>query len=153
MTMFEQQPAPRPRSGPGCLTGCLAVLAILLLPMVLVWGYSAWFFYQGFRNDPALRAVSEMVRQDGMAAQVLGGDIHITGVEGSALSFVPGLGGHSAYQVALTGSKASGSLTVESDFAGGQAHIETMILTGPDGARYDLMHHTIAPGSAPTTSI
>jgi hypothetical protein len=29
-----------------------------------------------------------------------------------------------------------------------------MILTGPDGARYDLMHHTISPGSGvPTTAI
>jgi hypothetical protein len=153
MTIAAPQPAPAPRSRHGCLFGCLGALAIVALPVVLVSAYSAWFFYQGFRNDPGLRAVIELVRQDGMAEQVLGENIRITGVDGSALSFVPGIGTHSAYSVALTGSRASGNLAVESEIVRGRAHIETMILTGPDGTHYDLMHHTIAPGSNPTTSI
>ena len=153
MTIAQTTTAPAPQSRHGCLFGCLGALAILLLPVVLVSAYSAWFFYQGFRNDPGLRAVIELVRQDGMAEQVLGENIHITGVEGSALSFVPGLGTHSAYSMTLTGSRGSGSLAVESDIIRGHAHIEAMVLTGPDGAHYDLMHHTVAPGSNPTTSI
>jgi hypothetical protein len=153
MTIATQQPAPAPRSGHGCLFGCLAALAILVLPVLLVSAYSAWFFYQGFRNDPTLRAVSELVRRDGTAERVLGEDIHITGVEGNAFSFMLGTGTHTAYAVGLAGSRASGTLGIESDVVNGQAHIDSMILTGPDGARYDLMHHTIAPGSAPTTAI
>jgi hypothetical protein len=88
-----------------------------------------------------------------MAEQVLGENIRITGVEGNVFSFVPGMGTKSAYSVDLTGSRASGSLAIESDIIRGRARINAMILTGPDGARYDLMHHTMAPGSAPTTSI
>jgi len=151
--MTIAQPAPAPRSGHGCLFGCLGALAILLLPVLLVSAYSAWFFYQGFRNDPTLRAVSELVRRDGTAEQVLGENIRITGVTGNVFSFVPGLGTHSTYSVELAGSRASGSLAIESATLRGQAHIESMVLTGPDGAHYDLMHHTILPGNNPTTSI
>ena len=95
---------PRPRqpvSGHGCLFGCLGALAVLLLPELLVSAYGAWFFYQGFRHDPVLQAVSELVRHDGMAEQVLGEDIRITGVEGNAFSFMSGMGAHSAYSVML----------------------------------------------------
>ena len=41
----------------GCLWGCLAVLAFILLPVLLAAGYGGWFFYQGYRRDPVLRAV------------------------------------------------------------------------------------------------
>ena len=146
MTIAQPQPAPA-RSGHGCLFGCLGALAVLLLPVLLVSAYGAWFFYQGFRNDPTLRAVSELVRHDGMAEQVLGEDIRVTGVEGNAFSFMSGMGARSAYSVALTGSKASGTLAVEAETDHGHVHVQSMILTGPDGVRYDLMQHTMAPSA------
>jgi hypothetical protein len=146
-------PTSRPRSG-GCLKGCLLALALLLLPALLAGGYGAWFLWQGFRNNPTLVAVGELVRRDGIAEAVLGEDIHITGVAGNAFSFVPGLGARSAYVVGLTGSKASGTLAIESHIQSGQVRIDSMILSGPDGERYDLMHHLPVPSRhGPTTSI
>ena len=146
-------PPYRPRSG-GCLKGCLLALALLLLPFLLVGGYGAWFLWQGFRHDPTLVAVGELVRRDGIAGSVLGEDIRITGVAGNAFSFVPGLGSRSAYVVDLTGSKASGRLAIESHIESGRVRIDSMILSGPDGERYDLMHHMPAlPRGGPTTSI
>jgi hypothetical protein len=152
--MTVAQPhTPPSRSGPGCLGGCLIALALLFVPVVLVAGYNAWFLWQGFRHDPALTAMGELVRHDGMAAAVLGEHIEITGVESNEFSFVPGFGSHSDYTVALHGSKASGTLTVDADVDHGHVHINSVILTGPAGDRYDLMRHTIAPSARPTTSI
>ena len=84
MTVTERpQNAHAPRRSNGCLWGCLAVMAFIFLPVILAGGYGAWFLYQGFRNDPVLRAVTELTRQDGLAHQVLGNDIEVTGVEGN----------------------------------------------------------------------
>jgi Cytochrome oxidase complex assembly protein 1 len=156
--MTTLQTAPPPRSGRGCLFGCLGALALLLLPIPLVSAYSTWFFYQGFRHDPILQAVSELVRRDGMAERVLGEDIQVTGIAGNSFSFMPGWGSlrgesRSDYIVALSGSRASGTLAVEAEMDHGHLHVDSMILTGPDGDRYDLMQHTIAPSNNPTTSI
>ncbi len=90
--------------------------------MLLAGGYGAWFLWQGFRHDPVLRTVAELVSRDGLAHQVLGDDIHVAGVEGNAFSYVPGLGGHSDYEVRLSGSKASGTLAVEADNASRPCH-------------------------------
>ena len=126
---------------------------MLLLPVLLVSAYSAWFFYQGFHNDPTLRAVSELVRHDGMAERVLGEDVQITGIAGNSFSFMPGWGSRSDYIVALSGSRASGTLAVEAEMDHGHLHVDSMILTGPNGDKYDLMQHTIAPSNNPTTAI
>jgi len=85
MTVIQQTPPPRRH---GCLWGCLAILAVFLLPVALAAGYGAWFWYEGFRRDPVLRGVVELVSHDGTAQQVLGQNIHIEGVEGSALAYV-----------------------------------------------------------------
>ena len=142
-----------PRRGDGCLWGCLAVLAILALPMVAAGGYGAWFLYQGFRHDPVLRTVAELARRDGLAHQVLGDDIHVTGVEGNAFSFVPGLGTHTDYEVAIAGDKASGILDIESDTSRGRVEIRSMILTLPNGGRYDLLHNMVLTEPSGATAI
>lgn len=141
---------PPPRSGHGCLFGCLGALAIFLLPVLLVSAYGAWFVYQGYRHSPVLQAVTELVRHDGTAGQVLGDNIHITGVEGDSFSFMTQWGSHSAYVVSLAGSKASGTLAVAADTLQGHLQVQSMILVGPDGTRYDLMQHTITPPDHPT---
>jgi hypothetical protein len=141
---------PPPRSGRSCLFGCLGALAVLLLPLLLVSAYSAWFFYQGFHHSPVLQAVTALVRHDGTAEQVLGSDIQITGVEGDSMSFMTQLGSHSAYLVTLRGSRASGTLAVAADTVQGHLHVDSMILVGPDGTRYDLMQHTVTPPDHPT---
>ena len=136
-------PSPAPRRSNGCLWGCLAVMAVIALPFILAGGYGAWFLYQGFRHDPVLQTVSALVRRDGLAHQVLGDDIHVTGVEGNAFSFVPGLGTQTDYEVTLTGDKGSGILDVQADTSHGRIDITSMTLSVPHGGRYDLLHDKV----------
>jgi hypothetical protein len=141
--MTTTVPNQTPRRSNGCLWGCLAVIAVIALPFILAGGYGAWFLYQGFRHDPVLQTVTVLLQHDGLAHQILGDDIHVTGMEGNAFSFVPGLGSHNDYEVTLTGDKASGTLDVEADASHGRVEIRSMILTGPHGGRYDLMHNKV----------
>ena len=136
-------PEQAPRRSNGCLWGCLAVLALIFLPFLIAGGYGAWFLYQGFRHDPVLQTVTVLLRRDGLAHQVLGDDIRVTGVEGNAFSFVPGLGAHSDYEVTLTGDRASGTLAVEANSNHGRVDIKSMILNGPHGGRYDLLRNVV----------
>jgi hypothetical protein len=142
-----------PRRSNGCLWGCLAVVAFIFLPLIAAGGYGAWFLYQGFRHDPALRTVAELARRDGLAHQVLGDDIRVTGVEGNAFSYAPGLGARTDYEVTLSGDKASGTLDVEADNSHGHVDIKSMILTTPDGGRYDLLHNIVLTEPNGATSI
>ncbi len=146
-------PQQAPRRSNGCLWGCLAVLAVIFLPVMLAGGYGAWFLYQGFRHDPVLRIVAELARHDGLAHQILGDDIHVTGVEGNAFSYVPGLGAHTDYEVALAGDKASGTLEVAAENAHGRIEIKSMILTLPNGGRYDLMRNIVLTEPSGSASI
>ena len=151
--MTMTQSALPPRSNHGCLWGCLAVLAFAFLPVLLAAAYSGWFFYQGYRDDPVLHGVVELVRRDGMAEAALGENIHITGVEGSALSYMWGSGESGSYVVALAGSKGDGNLHVTARSDRGRLTVQSMILEGPRGSRYDLLHHIAQPGQSPTNSI
>jgi hypothetical protein len=152
MTVIQTPP---PRQNHGCLWGCLAVLAFIFLPVLLAAGYGAWFFYDGYRRDPLLRGVIELVRRDGMAETVLGQNIHVTGVEGSMLSYMWGRGeSGGSYVVDLEGSKGHGDLHVTATTREGRLSVQSMVLNGPDGGRYDLLRHTLVkPGGSPTTSI
>jgi hypothetical protein len=139
----------RPRAH-GCFWGCLAILALVFLPVLLAGGYGTWFLWQGFRHDPVLRMVTQLVRRDGLAHQVLGDDVRVAGVYGNAFSYVPGMGSHSDYEVRLEGSKGQGTLEVEAETRDGRVNVTTMVLTASDGGRYDLLHNQIlAPGSGP----
>ena len=161
MSMPAPSSAPPPGYAPakrnnGCLWGCLIVLLVFLLPPVLLGGYGAWFLYDGFRGNPVLRVVSELVREDGMARQVLGSGAVVAGVEGNVFSWVPGRSTDS-YQVLLQGPKGEGHLAVTAHHSTfGPPSLDSAILTGPDGRRYDLIHHRRLPddGAAhPDTSI
>jgi len=150
--MTVTSPSPSPRPNRSCLWGCLAVLAFIFLPVLLAAGYGAWFFYQGYVNDPVLHGVVELVRHDGMAEMVLGENIHITGVEGSALSYMWG-GEAGSYVLDLAGSKSAGALHVSAKSDHGRLTVQSMILEGPAGSRYDLLHHVAQPSDSPTQSI
>lgn len=136
-------PVPAPRRSSGCLWGCLAIIAVIAVPSILAGGYGAWFLYQGFRHDPVLRTVTTLLSRGGLAHRVLGDDIHVTGVEDNAFSFVPGWGTHTDYEVILTGDKASGVLEVEADTSHGRVDIKSMILSMPHGGRYDLLRNLV----------
>jgi hypothetical protein len=145
MTMPAPSSAPPPyyppKRGRGCLWGCFGLLALLLLPIA----YGAWFLQDGYRSDPVLRVAGELVRRDGMARLVLGDGVIITGVEGNSFSWVPGLTSHD-YDLTLEGAKGKGRLAVTSHAAATGPKIDSAILTGPDGLRYDLLKHMALPG-------
>ena len=141
------------RSGRGCLWGCMGIAVIVLAPLLFAWGYGAWVVYSGFRDNPMMRTAVEMVQRDGLAQQALGHDIVLEGVASNIFSFMPGTGIRNGYELELSGSKGSGTLAITSHGRGAQAKIDSMILTGPDGRRYDLLHDTVLPGGPPDDSI
>ena len=144
-----------PRRSNGCLWGCLILALIVILPPALLGGYGAWFLYDGYRHSPVLRVVSELVRSDGMAQQVLGSGAVVTGVDGNVFSWMPGKTSH-AYEVSLEGPKGEGHLAVTSHTGLSGMKLDSAILTGPDGRRYDLLKHQRLPDDGitrPDTSI
>jgi hypothetical protein len=149
MTMPAPSSAPPPsypqKRGNGCLWGCLIVMLIVALPPILLGGYGAWFLFDGYRNNPVLKVVGELVRKDGMARQVLGPDAVVTGVEGNVFSWVSGVTSDS-YEIALQGPKGEGHLAVTAHQPRfGPPSLDSAILTGPDGRRYDLIKHRPLP--------
>lgn len=134
----------RPRSN-GCLWGCLGVLLIVALPLIVSWGYGAWFLYRGFRESPMMRTAIELTQKDGLAQRVMGRPITVIGVEGNAFSFVVGVGARSNYVLRLEGPRGVGTLAVTAHTEGAQAKMDALELTGPDGQHYDLLHHAPVP--------
>jgi hypothetical protein len=80
----------------------------------------------------------------------------VTGVEGNVFSWMPGRSSHD-YEIALQGPKGEGRLAVTSHQSGfGGFKLDSAILTGPDGRRYDLLKHQVLPSddsTRPDTSI
>ena len=77
MTMPAPESAPPPyyppqKRGNGCLWGCLILMLLLFIPPVLLGGYGAWFLADGYRRNPVLRVVGELVRNDGLAQLAMG---------------------------------------------------------------------------------
>ena len=138
--------------GSGCMWGCLIVLVLLSLPVILGAGWGTWLWTSGYKRDPALRLAAELVKSDGLAQQVLGSGITVKGVESDGFLWMPGMSSHS-YDMQLEGSRAKGDLeiTAHADAAG--PHLDSAILTGPDGRRYDLLKHQILPGDGTEQSI
>jgi hypothetical protein len=149
-------PPPLRERGNGCLWGCVILALILITPPILLGGYGAWILSDGYRHNPVLRLVGELVRSDGMAQQALGYGATITGVEGNAFSWVPGRI-YGDYHVTLEGPKGEGHLIVRSHRSSlGPPSLDSAILTGPDGRRYDLLKHQQLPDDGtmrPDTSI
>jgi hypothetical protein len=133
-----------PRRSNGCLWGCLIVAAIFLLPPILAGGYGAWFFLDGFKRDPVLRMAGGLVRHDGLAQEALGPGAVVTGVAADNFSWMPG-GGGSHYDVTLEGPKGEGQLALTSHGGLLGPKLDSAILTGPDGRRYDLLKHQVMP--------
>ena len=138
----------RPRRS-GCLWGCLGVLVLVMAPLIFAWGYAAWFLYTGFRDTPMMRTIVEMAERDGLAQQVLGAPITVTGLEGNAFSYMPGTGTRNRYILRVEGPKGTGTLDVSSQADGAKPQIESMILTGPDGRRHDLLKNRSLDGPTP----
>jgi hypothetical protein len=109
--------------------------------------YSGWFFYQGFQNDPTLQSTMKLVRANRVAQEVLGNDIVIESVESETFSAATGKGKTVTYSLRLKGNKAEGHLHVLFHSAGHALKIVSMVLTGPDEARYNLTNGQTATPS------
>jgi hypothetical protein len=142
-------PPPPPRSGHGCLWGCLIAAVIAIAAIAGAISFGGWWLYSGFRSDPTLHAVITTVNGDQTARFVLGDNIEITNLESSNISEDLATGKHASYVAHLRGTKGEGTLAVTADTTGGHTHITSMILTGPDGRNYDLTHsEPMAPPGA-----
>jgi len=130
----------RPRSH-GCFWGCMGVLLLVSLPFIFAWGYGSWFLWRGFHDTAMTRAAIEMTERDGLARRVLGRPILVTGMEGSAFSFVTGVGARNQFVLRLEGPRGQGRLAVTAHTEGREAKIDGLKLTGPNGEQYDLLHH------------
>jgi hypothetical protein len=152
MSNARYEYAARPRRY-GCLLGCLGVMVLVSAPFIFAWGYSAWFLYSGFRDSPMMRTIVEMTERDGLAQQVLGAPIVVMGLQGNVFTYIPGRGTRDEYTLLLQGARAMGTLSVATGSGAGRAKIESMILTGPDGRRYDLLTDTPLPGNGTTPKL
>lgn len=137
--------------GSGCLWGCLILIVLVSLPVVLAGGWGLWLWHS-YKNDPAVRLATELVTSDGLAQQVLGSNIVVRGVESDSFSWMPGMSRHS-YDMTLEGSRAQGDLDITAHEDRTGAHLDSAILTGPDGRRYDLLKHQLLPGKGTDDSI
>ena len=111
------------------------------------------------------QAVAQIDKQFGKGALVrLGDKPHAViqsistgsiGVDGNVFSWMPGKTSH-AYEVTLKGPKGEGHLAVTSHTGLSGLKLDSAILTGPDGHRYDLIKHQQLPDDGitrPDTSI
>jgi hypothetical protein len=129
---------PRPRGGRGCFPGCLWVGALIVVAIVGTAGYFGWYFYTGYKNDPVLQAVVHGLERDHIAQEVLGDPIVLTGIEGTNFSTEIEGGQTASYVAKLHGPKGDGTIMVTVHHQNGRDRLVTLILTGPDGRRYDL---------------
>ena len=145
MTQTVPVPPPPPKRGNGSLWGCLGVAAIIMLPIIGIGGYGSWLVYHSITSDAGLRTVLKSLTGNGVTKQVLGDHVHVVRVEGGALSGTAFSSEHALYILHLRGSKGDGTATVVADLSYGGIHVTSMILTGPDGTRYDIFRHTLTP--------
>ena len=144
---------PRPipvRRSHGCLWGCLGVFLIVALPIVIAGVYGTWFLYDGFRRDPVMKVVGELVRRDSTVHEVLGNPVQITGVQANVFSWSADRGATSSYVITLSGPKGQGRLAVTAHARQPGTPLDKAILTGPAGSQYDLLNHRLldAPGNS-----
>ncbi|MEI9991280.1 MAG: cytochrome c oxidase assembly factor Coa1 family protein [Rhizomicrobium sp.] len=142
-------PPPPPRSGHGCLWGCLIAGLIAIVAVVGAFSYLGWYFNNGFKDDATLKLVVATVNADPFARSVLGDDIAVTTVSSATVSTVAGSGTTASYIVHLKGSKAEGTLEATVVTHDNVSHVTSLVLTGPSGRRYDLN----APPQIPNNAI
>jgi hypothetical protein len=133
-------PPPPPRRH-GCLNGCLVAAGIVFLVLLAGGGGIWWYMTSGYKNNETLKAATVELNQDQTARSVLGDNIEITGLSGTHYATDLANGTSESYVAHLKGSKAEGDLAVDAETPPhGQRHFTKLILTGPDGKTYDLLH-------------
>jgi hypothetical protein len=142
-------PPPPPRSGHGCIWGCGIAALIVVAAVVGTFSYLGWYLYSGFKNDTTLQMVMTTVNAEQTARSVLGDSIVVTSVSSTEINSSTETGTTASYVAHVKGSRAEGTLEATIVTHHKVRHITMLILTGPDGRRYDLTD----PPHAPDTSI
>ncbi len=143
-------PPPPLRSGHGCLWGCLAAALIAIVALVGTFGYLGWYLSSGFKNDATLTMVIGTVNGNQIARSVLGDHIEIAGLSSTSVQSTLATGTTASYVARLKGARAEGTLEATVVTHDRASHITVLLLTGPDGRRYDL---TGPPQTNPQDSI
>ncbi|HXC55767.1 MAG TPA: cytochrome c oxidase assembly factor Coa1 family protein [Rhizomicrobium sp.] len=139
-------PPPPPRSGHGCLWGCLIAAGIAVALAIGGFGYIFWYLGHGVKDTPTVKAAIVQVNADQIARAVLGDNIEVTGATSFNSSSDLATGSKESYVVHVKGSKGEGDLAIDADTPrGGALHLDKLSLTA-GGQTYDLLH---APGNPP----
>lgn len=139
MDHVDPNQLPVHRSGHGCLWGCLGLVVLVVVIFGGLFGYSAWYFYKGFENDPRLATIMDVVRSDAAAEAVLGHNIKVLEIEGRTVHLSNGNDNSASFTLRLAGSKGEGKLNADLDLNGKKLKIVRMTLTGPDGQLHVLV--------------
>jgi len=142
-------PPPPPRSGHGCLWGCGIAAFIVVAALVGTFSYLGWYLYSGFKNDTTLKTVMTTVNADQTARAALGDNIVVTSVSSTSINSSTETGTTASYIAHVKGSRAEGTLEATVVTQHKVRRITILVLTGPDGRRYNLT----GPPHVPDTSI
>lgn len=136
MAMRDQ--AARSRWGSGFAWGCLTPLLVLGLLIAGGIVYSGYFMTLGFRGDDSFKTVLTAVQSHPLAKDILGDKIAAQGSPSYNITYSTG-GMRARYAFAVRGTHADGAVEAEVTRSNGKATITALVLTGPDGRRYDLL--------------
>lgn len=139
MDPYAEQDQPQRRPSHGCMWGCIGSLIAAVVVIVAVFGYGAWYFYQGFNKDARIQTVMDTVRHDPRAERALGHNIKVLSVELQTFDYSTGRGGTARYVLKVTGSKGDGEVKADLDIAAGGTKITLLIVTGKDGEPHYLV--------------
>lgn len=139
MDPYAEQDPPPVRPSHGCMWGCIGTLVAVVVIIAAVFGYGAWYFYQGFSKDTRIQTIMDTVRHDLRAEAVLGQNIKVMSVEMQTYDYATGRGGTARYVLKVTGSKGEGEVKADLDITGNGTKITLLVVTGQDGEPHYLI--------------
>jgi hypothetical protein len=123
---------------------------IAIVAVVVAVDYGAWYFGNFLKNDAAAEMVIAALKSDRTARSVLGDDIQFVSVTSASTVETLATGKTTSFIARVKGSTAEGAVSATVVSHDHVNKITVLILTGPDGRTYDLLH---APQAPPENSI
>lgn len=143
-------PPPPPRRSHGCLWGCLIAAGIALAAIIGVAAYTGWFLTSGFKDNDTIKAATTILTKSSVARSVLGDNIEVESVGSYNFSTDLATGKDESYVAKVKGSKGEGTLDIKAKTPpGGVRKFTQLILTGPDGKKYNLLMPAEDSGGTP----
>jgi hypothetical protein len=130
--------AKKSRWGSGFLWGCLTPLLLVVVLIGAGLTYAGYYFVSGYKNDATLQTVLAAVQSHPIARQVLGDNIQIDGFPNFKVNYDAATGHTASYDFDVKGTKARGHVQAALTITNGKTTFNTLILTGPNGEKYDL---------------